>query len=122
MLDVFCFKCLLHKQTLQVLPAYLNIKRPQNVLGKCSNNVFKRQTNNVIRTLYNVTITFLSNVIRQYKKFAILMSFRQRYNIFKTFSKHFCVSREALFVIFEKVRKFENLRLQIIGDALGVNP
>ena len=32
-LDVFCFKCLLHKQDLQVLPAYFNIKHPQNVLG-----------------------------------------------------------------------------------------
>ena len=25
MLDIFCFICLLKKQTLQVLPAYLNI-------------------------------------------------------------------------------------------------
>ena len=33
MLDVFCFQCLLHKQTLHVLPAYLNIKHPENVLG-----------------------------------------------------------------------------------------
>ena len=32
MLDIFCFKCLLNKQTLQVLPAYLNIKHPKNVL------------------------------------------------------------------------------------------
>ena len=75
MLDVFRFKWLLHKQTLQVLPAYLNIKYPQNVFGKRSKNVFKRQNNNVIRTLYNVSITFYN--IRPYKKLAILTLFRR---------------------------------------------
>ena len=32
LLDLFCFKCMLHKQTLQGLPAYLNMKHHQNVL------------------------------------------------------------------------------------------
>ena len=31
-LDVLCSKCLLHKQTLQGLTAYLNIKHPRYVL------------------------------------------------------------------------------------------
>ena len=44
MLDVFCFKCLLHKQTLQVLLAYLNIKDPQNVLENVPIMISKDKT------------------------------------------------------------------------------
>ena len=96
MLDVYCFKCLLQKQTLQVLLAYLNIKTSSECLGKRSNDVFKRQNNNVIRTLYNVSMTSLENVIRSYKKtchFNVIQTLCYViYNVIKTFSKRFCVS------------------------------
>ena len=75
-------------------------KTSSECLGKRSNNVFKRQNNIVIRTLYDVSITFLLNVIRQYKKtchFTLIQTshknFMLRYlNVFKTVSKRFCIS------------------------------
>ena len=78
MLDIFCLKCLLHKQTLQGLPAYLNIKHPRYVLkNKRSYIFFNWQNDNVIRTLYNISITSLLNFILPYKNLAILTSFRR---------------------------------------------